>query len=179
MRTSKNRTPQPKQLNPSKNTLKTEKTRKRTVVAAIYGDFAKTCICVRIWFYAVRTSVRKGCSTQWYVYVSYGCWFLVCLLFFHCVSAGHHYDKQSRQQVVLYVHVIDFRCRCVPLLHSRTTTVSFVRCRQYFFQTPTNRCTGSQIVSGHKLVSCENRERTPMLYIVEWIPAAILVQFAH
>ena len=44
-------------------------------------------------------------------------------------------------------------------------------------KTVTNHCTGKLVVSSDELVSCGNRRNSDA--VVEWIPAAMLVQFAR
>ena len=51
-----------------------------------------------------------------------------------------------------------------------TITLHFVRCRQHSRQQPTSRCHGLVIV-------CGNRGNSDA--VVEWIPAAMIVQFAR
>ena len=89
------------------------------------------------------------------------------MLFFHCMSAGHHsYSTRDSKQVGVFLSCVrDYRAFCTV---------------QAVLQTATNRCAGSYysgVVSSHKLVGCGNRGNSDA--VVEWIPVAMFVQFAH
>ena len=89
------------------------------------------------------------------------CIVVLGLVFFH-VSAGRHSDNTTDS-------------RCVPLcVHDDYRAFRAV---QAALQTAINRCKYWLSVATSWLIV--GTGGTLKLYVVEWIPAAILVQFAH
>ena len=95
-------------------------------------------------------------------YYVYGGSFSYCPIFTACLC-GSSLKRNS------------IRRRRVPVLCSR---LHRALCTVWaVLKTVTNRCIGKLVVSSHELVSCGNRRNS--VAVVEWIPAAMLVQFAH
>ena len=118
---------------------------------AILGDVVSLC-CV------LSQTVRE---TWWSSLITFGgSWFDCSFLLHVC---GSSLWQHSRQQVCSYL--VSTTIACFSYGAGSTPDSKY-----------NSRCTGKLVVSSHELVSCGNKRNSDA--VVEWIPAAILVQFA-